>query len=100
MTTAIMKRDAAKHLHSFTARRQKIILNTAHIAGEKLRTKASCAMIKPTTLQRAARLVAQSDKRRAVQGAIDAFKRNDARALDDWFKVLNMAERKLSCAQN
>lgn len=57
-------------------------------------------MIKPTTLQRAARMVAQSDKRRAVQGAIDAFKRNDARALDNWFEVLNMAEKKLSCAQN
>ena len=57
-------------------------------------------MIKPTTLQRAARMVAQSDKRRAVQGAIDAFKRNDTRALDEWFEVLNMAEKKLSCAQN
>ena len=57
-------------------------------------------MIKPTTLQRAARLVAQSDKRRAVQGAIDAFKRNDARALDEWFEVLNMAEKKMSCEQN
>ena len=77
-----------------------MILNTAHTAGEKLRTKASCAMIKLTTLQRAARLVAQSDKRRAVQGAIDAFKRNDTRALDEWFDVLNMAEKKLSCAQN
>lgn len=57
-------------------------------------------MIKPTTLQRAGRLVAQSDKRRAVQGAIDAFKRNDTRALDEWFEVLNMAEKKLSCDQN
>jgi len=57
-------------------------------------------MIKKETIKRAARLVAQSDKRRAVQGAIDAFKRNDARALDEWFEVLNMAERKLSCAQN
>lgn len=55
---------------------------------------------KKTTLNRAARLVAQSDKRRAVQGAIDAFKRNDVRALDNWFEVLNMAEKKLSCAQN
>ena len=57
-------------------------------------------MIKPTTLQRAAHLVAQSDKQRAVQGAIDAFKHNDVRALDEWFEVLNMAEKKLSCAQN
>ena len=57
-------------------------------------------MIKKETLKRAAHLVAQSDKRRAVQGAIDAFKRNDARALDQWFEVLKMAERKLSCAQN
>lgn len=57
-------------------------------------------MIKRETLERAARLVAQSDKRRAVQGAIDAFKRNDARSLDEWFEVLNMAEKKLACAQN
>lgn len=57
-------------------------------------------MIKATTLQRAAHLVAQSDKRRAIQGAIDAFKRNDVRALDEWFSVLNMAEKKLSCVQN
>ena len=57
-------------------------------------------MIKATTLQRAARLVAQSDKRRAVQGAIDAFKRNDTASLDRWFSVLTMAEKKLSCAQN
>lgn len=62
--------------------------------------KLVSVMVKRSTLQRAARLVAQSDKRRAVQGAIDAFKRNDARALDEWFEVLNMAEIKLSCEQN
>lgn len=57
-------------------------------------------MVKQTTLQRAARLVAESDKRRAIQGVIDAFKRNDTASLDQWFSVLTMAEKKLSCAQN
>ena len=95
-----MKRNAEKYLHLFTAHPQKIISNTAHTVAEKLRTKARSIIIKPTTLRRAARLVAQSDKRRALQGAIDAFKRNDTRALDEWFSVLNMAEKKLSCVQN
>jgi len=57
-------------------------------------------MIKPTTITRAAHLVAQFDKRRAVQGAIDAFKRNDVAGLDHWFTVLSMAEKKMACAQN
>lgn len=95
-----MSHHVEKCLRLSTVRQNTTVFSTAPFAAKKYKARTSPAMIKLTTLQRAARLVAQSDKRRAVQGAIDAFKRNDARALDEWFEVLNMAEKKLSCAQN